>query len=151
VPFYAVGASKSNLVNLQLQGSLLGIQALPGATGTLTVTIAAGDGFGNSVPTTLKIVLGVPQITQEPKASLTVKQKGTVTLKIKATGPKSATLSYEWLRNGKAVKDNGLIAGLHKASMSISNVQKNQAGTYTVLVADAFGLVSSTACVVKVK
>ncbi|MEI6607395.1 MAG: hypothetical protein WCP35_18950, partial [Verrucomicrobiota bacterium] len=76
-----------------------------------------------------------PIITTSPPASLTVTQGGTATLSIVASG----AVSYQWRKNGVA------IPGATGATLLINNAQTGDASSYSVLVTNAYGSVTSTA------
>ncbi|MEI6607024.1 MAG: cadherin-like beta sandwich domain-containing protein, partial [Verrucomicrobiota bacterium] len=75
-----------------------------------------------------------PIITSSPPASLTVTQGGTATMSIVATG----AVSYQWRKNGVA------IPGATGATLLLNNVQAGDASSYSVLVTNAYGSVTST-------
>ena len=80
-------------------------------------------------------------ITSQPQ-SQTVTVGSTVTFSVAASG--SQPLSYQWELNGVN------ISGPTSASYTISNVQANQAGNYTVVVSNASGTVTSATAVLTV-
>lgn len=71
-----------------------------------------------------------PVITQQP-TSLTVGTGSLVSFTVTATG--TAPLSYQWSFNASA------ISGATNSSLSITNVHPANAGSYSVVVANAFG------------
>ena len=76
-----------------------------------------------------------PSIITQP-ASQAVAAGGTATISVNASG--SLPLSYQWEFNGNT------LAGATNASLQLNNVQFNQTGNYSVLVANAFGAVLSS-------
>ena len=58
------------------------------------------------------------------------------TFSVTASGP--APLSYQWFYNG-----TNLLAGATNTVLALANVQTNQAGSYTVVVTNAYGSVTS--------
>ena len=82
-----------------------------------------------------------PTITIQPQ-SQTVTVGSTVTFSVAASG--SQPLSYQWIRN------DANISGATSASYTISNVQTNQAGNYSVVVTNAGGTATSTTAVLTV-
>lgn len=76
----------------------------------------------------------LPSITTQP-ASATVNAGGSVSFSVVATG--TAPLSYQWQLGGVA------ITGATTDTYAISNVSAAQAGTYTVVVSNAAGSVTS--------
>ena len=77
----------------------------------------------------------VPSITSQP-ASQTVIAGATATFTVTAAG--TPPLSYQWGFNGTN------IAGATGASLTLSNVQPARAGSYAVLVTNAFGSITSS-------
>jgi hypothetical protein len=75
-------------------------------------------------------VLGGPSITQPPQ-SQTVQWGSTFTLTVGVDG--SGPYTYQWSFDGNP------IAGATNISLTISNVQFTNAGTYTVVVSDSSG------------
>ena len=78
-----------------------------------------------------------PIITVQP-ISQTVAAGTNVTFQVTATG--TAPLAYQWRFNGTN------LAGALNSSLTLTNVQAAQAGTYAVLVSDAGGSVLSCQC-----
>jgi hypothetical protein len=110
-------------------------------TGTITVTVNDGGASNNIVNRTFTVNV-VPAGTSRPSllSSLTnnVALAGkTVTLSITATG--TAPLQYQWKFNGA----NLTLAT--NAALTLSTVNTNQAGTYSVAVSNAAGSTNSTA------
>jgi len=82
-----------------------------------------------------------PKITFQP-ASQSVVRGNTATMGVVATG--APPIFYQWYQN------KVLIAGAVNSSYSIPNVQPSNAGSYTVQVSNAAGLVTSTPAVLTV-
>ncbi len=78
---------------------------------------------------------GAPVITQPP-ASTTVTVNQPATFTVTATG--DAPLRYQWNRHGVP------IAGANQSTLSFPSTQFSQAGTYTVIVSNNAGSVTST-------
>ncbi len=118
---------------------------------TVTFTAAAGttyyiavNGFDNGNGTecggitlnlAFKATATAPVITTQP-ASVTANAGDNVSFSVTATG--SAPLSYQWSFAGNA------ISGATSASYSLSNVQKANAGSYSVTVTNSLGSVTSS-------
>jgi len=120
---------------------------LPGATGAVLVltdvqasdagdyTVEVSNSFGavTSVPATL-VVLIPPSITLEP-ITVSVLPGALVNFIVVATG--SQPLSYQWRLNGIN------LPGANAASLTILNAQVLNGGSYSVVVANAAGAVTS--------
>jgi hypothetical protein len=85
--------------------------------------------------------LGPPAITTQP-VSQTVDPGQNVSFTVTATGV--APLSYQWRKGGVNV------TGATSASLTVSNVQPNQAGNYAVVITNAYGSVTSSVAVLTV-
>jgi hypothetical protein len=73
-------------------------------------------------------------ILVQPKAA-TVRAGTNYTFVVVASG--TAPLSYAWR------KDGNVLAGASASTLSLANVQANDAGTYSVVVTNAFGIATS--------
>lgn len=83
-----------------------------------------------------------PVISAQP-VTQTVTKGSTVTFKVTASG--SASFTYQWRKNGSR------ISRATGASYVITGVAAANAGTYTVVVTNAFGSVTSAAALLTVK
>lgn len=92
-------------------------------------------------------VLVPPAITSQP-TSQTLVQGSTATFNAAAAG--SAPLSYRWFFNGAPLTDGGQFSGSGTPSMSISNVQSTNAGSYALVVTNPVGTATSAAAVLTV-
>ncbi|MEQ2009067.1 MAG: immunoglobulin domain-containing protein [Limisphaerales bacterium] len=122
--------------------------ALAGATNTtLTLTNALLTSAGNytvmvtnvvgSVTSAVAVltVLVPPSITAQP-VSQTVSVGQSVSFTVTATG--TAPLNYQWRKDGTNLN------GATSATYNLAGVQTNQAGSYTVVVSNAAGSITST-------
>ena len=105
----------------------------------IAATYLAGSyGKCEEVPPTL---LTQPQSQSIPAGS-------NVVFSVSAVGEQP--LYYQWQRNGVNLGDAGNITGSTNASLIISNISSSDAGTYFVIVSNAFGFVTSTGAVLSV-
>jgi hypothetical protein len=111
--------------------------------GSYTVLITNSVGSVTSAPATLTVnPAGVaPSITTQP-TSQSVTAGNSVTFTIVTTG--TAPLTYQWSKNGMA------ISGATSATLSFSAAAASDAGSYTVVVTNAFGTTTSAAAVLTV-
>lgn len=80
----------------------------------------------------------LPIITSQPQpTNLTVQVGSNVTMSVAATGN---SLTYQWQRNGTAIGGN---ASATTPTLNLTNVQLSEAGSYTALVGNASGGVTS--------
>ena len=120
-----------------------------GFSGADTFTFAAYNGSKNSQLGTGAVTVGAvtnpapvaPSITSQP-ASQTVTAGASVSFSVAATG--TAPLSYQWRLNGAA------ITGATSATLTLSAVTSANAGSYTVLVGNSAGSVTSAAATLTV-
>ncbi|WP_173218558.1 S-layer homology domain-containing protein [Paenibacillus alba] len=84
----------------------------------------------------------VPSITTQP-SNQTVMAGQTATFTVAASG--DTPLSYQWKKDGAALTDGGNISGSRSATLSIAGAQTGDAGSYTVLVTNTAGNVTSSA------
>lgn len=90
------------------------------------------------VPTSSSEV--APAITQQPaNATVTAGQPAQFT--VTATG--TAPLSYQWRKGGNPLANGGNISGADTASLTLSNAQAGDAGSFDVVVSNAAGTKTS--------
>jgi hypothetical protein len=97
--------------------------------------------IANFRQTVVPITNQPPTITTQP-ASLSVPVGGTATFWVVATG--DPTLAYQWRTNGTP------ISGATLSNYTIVNVQSNHAATYSVVVTNNFGSITSSNAVLTV-
>jgi hypothetical protein len=128
--------------------------AISGATGTsltlsnvsfldaggYTATISNSVGATTSSTATLT-VLSAPAITAQP-VSQTVNADAQVSFSVAASG--TAPLSYVWKKNGTS------ITGTTQSTFTIASAQPADAASYTVLVSNSVGSVTSAAATLSV-
>lgn len=142
---FSVAATGSEPLSYQWKR---GDEDLPGQTGsTLTLdnvqagdagvyTVVVSNAAGSAAASATLVVLVPPTITTPP-ADQTVSVGDNVTFTVVATG--SEPLSYQW-KHGEE-----LLPSAMQSTLSLSNVQESDAGTYTVEVRNAAGLASASA------
>ena len=97
-----------------------------GAEYRVTVT----DNCGNS-ETSVIATLTVNELTQS-LVSETVCQGGNTAFSVTTSG--SSPVSYEWLLNGSPISNGGPYSGVNSQTLTISNAQVSENGTYSVNV-----------------
>ena len=108
--------------------------------GNYMVIVTNQDGTATSAIATLSQNMP-PSITLQPQSYIgTV--GGSAAFYVSATG--QAPLSYYW-------KLNGTVVGPNSAGYTLSNLATNQAGSYTVMVSNRIGTVTSTVATLAVK
>ncbi len=117
-------------------GSVTGVTPVPvGVSGAMAVT-------GTETTAFAIVPAATPVITVPPVA--TVRNLGdTFSLTVTATGAPSPT--YQWKKNGVALVDDAKVSGSKTATLTLSDGQKSDNGSYTVVVTNGVGSVESPA------
>src|SRR5208282_4505705 len=100
---------------------------------TVVVTNAAGS-ITSSVAT---LTVLVPPTIAAPPQSLTVTQGQNAAFSVTPAG--TAPFAYQWLFNG------GAISAATTSGYTVANAQSTNAGSYTVVVTNAAGSITSSA------
>ncbi len=111
-----------------------------GADGNIYGTTQNG-GAGDSGVIFRLAFTSAPQITSEP-ASQSVFVGDTVRFSVVVVG--AAPLSYQWLQNGTNLLNGGNVLGANTRTVSITNVTTADEGSYSVIVSNSFGSVTSS-------
>ncbi|MGA2248150.1 MAG: immunoglobulin domain-containing protein, partial [Verrucomicrobiota bacterium] len=139
---------QKNGTNLTDGGSLFGSATtnlfLSSATttdaGNYTVIITNAWGSVTSSVATLTVVLP-PVITRQPE-SLTVTNGSPASFGVTVSG--TAPLVYQWQKNGTNLTDGGSLSGSTTTNLFLSSTKTNDAGNYSVVIANAWGSVTSS-------
>jgi hypothetical protein len=124
-----------------VEGGTASVYHMPQASGldsgvyTVAVSSVAGDP-AISDPATVSILVP-PSVIVQPLGPLAVKRGGAATFTVSAAG--SEPMVYQWRKDGVPV------AGGTAATLTVENVQEEQAGFYNVTVSNALGSVTSRA------
>jgi len=117
------------------QGSTLTINNPgPPQAGSYTVVVSNPGSAVTSAVATLTIYIP-PTITPPPPANQTVTQGQNATFSVAANG--TSPLSYQWNFDGAP------LSGATNSSLTLTDVQASQAGTYTAVVTNLAGTISS--------
>lgn len=132
---------KNGVVIQDINGSAYTIASMSAAdSGMYSVVITNNCGF--STTASARVQLGnVPVITSVSKDT-SLNSGGTIILKVGATG---GGLSYQWKKDGNDISKATL------ATLTIPNASTTDSGSYTCVVRNNCGQVTSTASVVSVK
>ncbi|MBI3853018.1 MAG: immunoglobulin domain-containing protein [Verrucomicrobia bacterium] len=126
------------------------ITGTPTVDGVFVIHLTASDNNMPSRTVTADLSLTIlppvtsgtaPSITSQP-TSQTVTAGGNATFSVTATG--TAPLSYQWRWNGTS------LGGANGATLNLTSVTTNQAGTYTVLISNSVGSVTSSSAILTV-
>ena len=118
---------------------------LPGSAGqstNISGTASAGVRFTNYF-----VVVIPPQITSQP-TDQSILPGGSATFTVAATG--SLPLFYQWQKNETNLMNGGNISGSTTTNLTVSSLSAADAGTYSVIVSNSAGVVSSTGAVLHV-
>ncbi len=149
-----LGVGRVDFALLDAQGNSLSTRSTPLGSGSGRISLenrSAGT-YGLKVEgrigsygwynLTMRLPVGAPPaITTHPQ-SRTVTVGETVTFTVVATG--TAPLSYQWRKDGQP------LAGQTGATHPLANVQTAQAGSYTVVVSNSAGQITSNPAVLTV-
>ncbi|GAA4463200.1 hypothetical protein GCM10023189_40960 [Nibrella saemangeumensis] len=102
--------------------------------GTYSVTVTAANGCTATASATVIVdnSASAPQIVTQPAATSSVCEGASVTIFITATGP---SLKYQWYKDGTTQA----VAGANSATLTLTNTQTAQSGTYFCVVTGQCG------------
>ncbi|MEN9574263.1 MAG: hypothetical protein RL514_2118 [Verrucomicrobiota bacterium] len=108
-------------------------------------SVIVSNPFGTVTSSNALLTVRVPPsiVVQPAPATQTVVAGGNATITVVAAG--DPTLTYQWQLNGTA------IPGATGATLTLTGVQTNQLGNYTVVVSNPYGTVTSSAATLDVK
>jgi len=131
-----------------INASTVSITGTPTTAGSWVVTVTAWEkvsaaGGSKSLSYTINVTGSgnAPSISAQP-ASVTVTAGSSASFSVTATG--TAPLAYQWQKGGVA------ISGATSSSYSISSTVAGDAGSYTVVVSNSAGSVTSSAATLTV-
>ena len=116
--------------------TISGATSADAATYTLVATNSQGSATSNAVTLTVTGGVTAPTITTQPSASA-VSVGSAVSFTVVASG--TSPLTYDWKKDGTS------ISGATNATYTIASAATSDAGSYTVMVSNSAGSVTSTA------
>jgi alpha-tubulin suppressor-like RCC1 family protein len=120
--------------------SILDISAAQAVdAGGYQVIVMNGFGSVTSVVATLNVLVPADIITQPSSQSVLLSNNAVFMAQAAGTAP----LTYQWYFNGGRMVDNGRIVGSTAASLNISTIGTNDAGTYQLIVTNNYGSATS--------
>ena len=123
-----------------VNNSVLSISPAIGAdAGAYTLVASNSDGITISTPAHLFMDLALPSFTSLP-LSRTNLAGATVSFSAEATG--TGPISYQWVRYGEPVSDNGIFSGATTPSLQIAGVSGTNTGWYWLVASNAAGVVA---------
>jgi prolyl-tRNA editing enzyme YbaK/EbsC (Cys-tRNA(Pro) deacylase) len=128
--------------NLTVNVTYNGSNGVPSAIGSYTVVAAVNDAnYFGSATNTLAIIPVPPFVISQPtNQNLAVGSPATFNVSASGTAP----LGYQWLKNNLPLTDNGFISGSTTSNLTLSAVSKNDAGSYSVVITNLAGSVTSS-------
>ena len=106
-------------------------------------SVVVSNPYGSITSSNALLTVRVPPFIVVPPLSQTAVAGLTVSFTVLAGG--DPTLTYQWRHNGNP------IAGATGATLTLANVQTNQAGLYSVVVTNPYGTVTSVNATLSVK
>ena len=103
---------------------------------------------GSETSTLAQLSVALPPAILTQPANWNVVTGANIALFVSASG--TPPLSYQWQHDGVDLKDGNGVAGATTTSLSLANVQTNDAGNYTAIVSNIAGVISSAAATVLV-
>jgi hypothetical protein len=123
--------------------SISGVAWTDAGTYSLLVTNAAGSvASSNAVLTIIPLL-----ITLQP-SNVTVVLSSNVTFSAAVAG--TAPLVYQWQKDGQDLTDGPRISGAQSGTLAITGAQTNDAGSYQLVVTNAYGAVTSEVAVLTI-
>jgi uncharacterized repeat protein (TIGR03803 family) len=116
-------------------------------------TAIAANGFGAITSFVAVVNVGLaPAIAKngQPVSKLNVPVLSNATFTVTVTTG-TPPLAYQWQKDGIVVTDGGDISGSSTSSVTVNPVTAADAGTYSVVIANAFGSTTSAGAVLGVK
>lgn len=126
--------------NLVINTSTGLISGTPSANGTSTVTLSATNSGGTATADLQITIRSLASISSPPQAQ-TVVVGDTVIFSVTATGE---NLSYQWRKDEVNLVDDTHISGSQSPTLTITNADSNDAGSYTVVITNLAGDVTTT-------
>ncbi len=116
--------------------------------GTYSVIVSNLAGAVSSAGASLIVLTGQPPVVISQGSNQTVLPGAPASFTVAAAG--DPPLSYSWQLNGTNLTDGGGISGSASSALSISAATDASAGTYSVLITNSFGSVTSAVAVLNV-
>lgn len=121
----------------EMRSTLVVSNAQPSNAGSYYVVVYGIRGSTKSAVVTLTVATDpVPVVIEQP-SSVSLLSGEDATFSVTVFG--AAPLSYQWYLN-----ETNLIAGINSSTLTVSNAQTADAGSYQVVVSNSFGLVTSS-------
>ncbi len=137
-PAYQWWFNATNLIHGAMSQTLELTNVQFSQSGAYTVVLSNAYGVVTSPPAILTVY--DPFITNQP-ASQSLDAKQTASFSVGAGG--TTPLSFQWLKNGVSLGDLKYLWGARTSTLTIINVLGADAGSYSVIVSNTYGSVTS--------
>jgi uncharacterized repeat protein (TIGR01451 family) len=137
-PIGAISSGASSTVTLTVLADQTGVIT----NSAITASVTPGTDVGNIAVVNVTEAGTSPGISAQPSNVVAVAGRN-ASFQVAATG--SAPLSYHWFFDA-----TNLIAGASSEQLTLTNVQPNQAGNYTVVVTNSAGSITSAPAILRV-
>jgi len=124
-------SSSTNVASINTNGIATGL-----TNGITTITATESRASGSATLT----VVSAPAITTQPSNNV-VLLNSNVTFRVSATG---GFLGYQWQFNGTNLMDGGNLSGSGTTNLVLTPVAATNAGSYDVVITNAWGSVTSS-------
>lgn len=111
---------------------------------SLTNAVAIAAGFYHSLALEND---GSPVILRQPASQIAL-NNASVLFNVAAVG--RPQLSYQWQKDGANLTDGGTASGATTAALTLTDVQTNDAGIYTLVITNDFGSITSSNAILTV-
>ena len=127
---------------------------IPGATGSTysladaqlsnagTYSVLISSPLGDTLSSNATLTVYAPPVITTQPVSQTCLQGSNVTFSVTASGP--GTLTYQWEENGHPLSNSGIVSGANSATLTLTGVTTANSATYSVIVSDPYGSISSS-------
>jgi uncharacterized repeat protein (TIGR03803 family) len=119
--------------------------ASPADVGSYSAILSNAAGSVTSDSASLTIITGQAPVIVFAPASQTLLPGATATFTVSAAGDQP--LSYFWQMNGTNLTDSGNLSGSATSTLSIQSATVSNSGSYSVLITNSFGSVTSAVAV----
>ncbi len=106
-------------------------------------TVIVTNRYGSATTNANVLIIPMPPVITVPPTNQTVNVGDRVVFQVNGTG--TEPVHVQWLLNGTNLLNKSPFSGVNTAALVITNVQLSQAGTYSVIVTNAYGSASTNA------
>jgi hypothetical protein len=110
-------------------------------------SVVVSNPYGSATSSTATLTITVPPTITTQPASRTNNAGTTATFTVAANG---GALSYQWRKDGANLSNGGKISGATTATLAVSMVTLDEEGSYSVVVANTAGSITSSAATLTV-